>query len=53
MSLEKLEDAINNSTRTRSTKRFGVVCYELPMGSITLRAIAKETNIVTVYNYEV
>ena len=49
MSLEKMEEALNNSTRVRSTDRFGVVCYDLPMGSVTLLAISEETNIVTVH----
>ena len=49
MSLEKMEEALHNSMRVRLTKRFGVVCYELPMGSVTLLAISEETNIVTVH----
>ncbi len=49
MSLEKMEEALHNSIRVRFTKRFGVVCYDLPMGSVTLLAISEETNIVTVH----
>ena len=49
MSLEKMKELLYNSVHFRLTKRFGVVCYELPMGSVTLLAISEETNIVTVH----
>jgi hypothetical protein len=50
MSLEKVEEIINNSMRVCPTESFGTMHYESPIGKVSILAISQDTNIVTVQN---
>lgn len=50
MSLEKVEEIIDNSMRVCPTESFGVIHYQSPIGIVSILAIPQETNIVTVQN---